>query len=62
MNIGWRDVGERRRVAAAVYLALGVANLAMAWASMNVVVLAVGLAFVPLAMWAWRSYPVSRDW
>jgi threonine/homoserine/homoserine lactone efflux protein len=52
----------RRRVAAGLYAACGLALIVVAWVSLSVVLLIAGMAVMPLAAWALKNFPVDRDW
>jgi hypothetical protein len=45
-----------------LYLVFAVVALVAAWALANAVLLALGIAYLPLAAWALRHYPIDRDW
>jgi hypothetical protein len=45
-----------------LYLVCAVMALVAAWALTNMVLLALGIAFLPLAAWALEHYPIDRDW
>ena len=53
---------HERRVAAGFYAVSGVAVMIAAWASTSIVLLVAGIAFMPLALWAFNHYPIDRDW
>lgn len=57
-----RHSRDRRRAAAGLYVLLGATIVFVALASNSVLLLVLGIAFLPLAAWAVKEYPVDNDW